>query len=52
MQPDSIYINEKGLSSLLNASKNKNSKNLLEWIQTNLLLDFNKFQAIKKVIDI
>jgi prophage antirepressor-like protein len=36
-QPDSIYINESGLYSLLISSKNKKSKKFIKWITNNVL---------------
>ena len=36
-QPDSIYINESGLYSLLISSKNKKSKKFIKWITNDVL---------------
>ena len=41
-QPDSIYINETGLYTLLISSKNKRAKKFVKWLTTDVLPTFRK----------
>ena len=41
-QPDSIYINETGLYTLLISSKNKRAKKFVKWLTTNILPSLRK----------
>lgn len=36
-QPDSIYINESGLYTLLLSSRNKKSKKIMKWVTSDVL---------------
>ena len=38
-QPDSIYINESGLYTLLLSSRNKKSKKFMKWVKADILAD-------------
>jgi len=41
-QPDSIYINEIWLYTLLISSKNKRAKKFVKWLTTNVLQSLRK----------
>ena len=46
-QPNSIYINESGLYTLLLSSRNKKSKKFMKWVTSDVLPRRDKMKNLK-----